>query len=304
MRSIIILFSFIFIFNVSAQTRYKLKQYMIHPTVFNPGFADPESKYSINSLYRRQWLRQQNYPETFFIFGHYNFDNTHSVTGQISNDLMNQYNQFEISGSYVYNIDLGNDFNLGLGAKIGFNEQNLIKNNLTYFDPNEPLLDGNFTNKYLNFGTGVSLSSKSLNVHIALPYLFGNNFLSPSKNYNFKSNTLYSSIGYKIRKNDWFIIYPSAMFYIVGGSKFHGSFNVNFLSNQFIWFGAGMDTEYTINATMGLFLISGFRIVYTIDNKFFPANQTTGVSHEVSLSYAKSLKYNAFNKRKTKKNRR
>jgi hypothetical protein len=128
--------------------------------------------------------------------------------------------------------------------------------------------------------------------------------LNPSKNYKFKSNTLYSSIGYKIRKNDWFIIYPSAMFYFVGGTKFHGSFNVNFLSNQFIWFGAGIDTEYTVNATMGLFLISGFRIVYTIDNRFFPANQTTGVSHELSLSYAKSLKYNGFGKRKTKKFRR
>jgi type IX secretion system PorP/SprF family membrane protein len=218
--------------------------------------------------------------------------------------LINKFNQFEISASYVYNIELGYDYNLGMGIKAGYNEQNLLDENLTYFDPIEPTLSGNFTNRFLNFGTGISLSSNKLNVHLALPYLLGNNFLSPEKNFSLKSNHLYASLGYKIRMSDWLVIYPNSMFYAVRGSKFHGSLNVNVLSNQLFWYGMGVDSDLTVNLTLGLFTLSGFRVIYVIDNKFFPANQTTGFSHEMSVSYAKSLKYNAFKKKKTKRFRR
>jgi type IX secretion system PorP/SprF family membrane protein len=304
MKLVFLTIAFLFTFILSAQQKFKFKQYMIHQTLYNPGFVDIESKYSFNSLYRRQWLRQENYPEAFFVYGHYNFDPTHSVSGMISNDLVNKFNQFEISGSYVYNIRLANDMNIGLGVKAGFNEQNLIVHDLTYFDPVEPTLSGNFTNRFINFGTGVSLTSSTINAHIALPYLMGNNFISPEKNLSFKSNHLYASVGYKFRNNDWFVFYPSAMFYAVRGSKFHGSLNVNFLSDQLFWYGFGVDTDLTVNMTLGLFTFSGFRVIYVIDNKFFPSNQTTGFSHELSVSYAKSLKYNPFSKRKTRKIRR
>jgi type IX secretion system PorP/SprF family membrane protein len=302
---LVILFLLSFLaFSSFSQQKFKFKQYMIHQTLYNPGYVDTETKYSFNSLYRRQWLRQENYPEAFFAYGHYNFDPTHSVSGMISNDLVNKFNQFEISASYVYNLKLTNDYNLGLGIKAGYNEQNLLKTDLTYFDPVEPTLDGNFTNRFINFGTGVSISSDRLNLHIALPYLLGNNFISKYKNLSLESNHLYASLGYKIRMSDWLIIYPNSMFYAVRGSKFHGSLNVNILSNQLFWYGLGIDSDLTVNLSLGLFTFSGFRIIYVIDNKFFPSNQTTGFSHEMSLSYAKSIKYDAFSKRKTKRPKR
>jgi type IX secretion system PorP/SprF family membrane protein len=304
MKLIILLLFSLLVFSSFSQQKYKFKQYMIHQTLYNPGFVDTETKYSYNSLYRRQWLRQENYPESFFAYGHYNFDPNHSVSGLISNDLINKFNQFEISASYVYNIELGYDYNLGMGIKAGYNEQNLLDENLTYFDPIEPTLNGNFTNRFMNFGTGISLSSNKLNVHLALPYLLGNNFLSKEKNFSLKSNHLYASLGYKIRISDWLVIYPNSMLYAVRGSKFHGSLNVNVLSNQLFWYGMGVDSDLTVNLTLGLFTLSGFRVIYVIDNKFFPANQTTGFSHEMSVSYAKSLKYNAFKKKKTKRFRR
>jgi type IX secretion system PorP/SprF family membrane protein len=285
--------------------KHNVKQYMLHQTIYNPGHVDIDSKYSVNSLYRRQWLRQQDYPELFFLYGHYNFNSNHAASLLISNDLINQYNQFEIAASYVYNIELGNDYNLGLGLKVGLNEQNLINTNLTYFDPNEPTLDGNFTRKFLNTGFGVSLSSPGLNASLSVPYIFGNTFIN-SKNdpIDFRKAHYYGSVGYKFRQNDWFVFYPSAMAYVVGGSKFHGTLSTHFLSNQLMWYGLSVDTDWTASATIGVFLMSGFRVVYVIDNKFFPANQTTGFSHEFSVSYAKTIKDNAFGRRKTKRFKR
>lgn len=287
------------------QMKFKFKQYMLHQTIYNPGYVDPETKFSVNSLYRRQWLRQENYPEAFFAYGHYNITRNHGVAAILSNDLINKYNQFEFSASYVYNIPIGADYNLGLGIKAGFIEQNLLSTDLTYFDPIEPVLaDGNFTAKFFNLGTGFSFTSRDLSIHFGIPQLFGNRFINQEMIYNTKNAHLFMNVGYKFHKTDWFIVYPNIMMYAVKGSKFHGSMHVNFLASQLVWGGLGVDTDLTLNACAGLFTQSGFRFVYSIDNRFFPKNQTTGVSHELSVSYAKTIRDNPFSKRKYKGGRR
>ncbi|MFN5417997.1 MAG: PorP/SprF family type IX secretion system membrane protein [Flavobacteriia bacterium] len=290
---------FIFSLNFSfSQMKFKFKQYMLHQTIYNPGYVDVETKFSVNSIYRRQWLRKENFPEAFMMYGHYNFDRNHGVGLILTNDLINKYNQFEIGANYVYNIPIGN-YNLGLGVKVGFIEQNLIYNQLTYFDPVEPVLaEGNYTSRFLNIGTGISLTSRDLNIHIGLPQLFGNRFINQDNIYNLKSNNLFFNAGYKYHYSDWFVVYPNMMLYAIKGSKFHSSYNVHFLASQFIWFGGGVDSELTVNASLGVFLQSGIRFVYAVDNRFFPRNQTTGFSHEVSLSYAKTIKDNPFSKRR------
>ena len=288
------------------QMKFKFKQYMLHQTIYNPGYVDPETRFSVNTLYRRQWLRQENYPEAFFVYGHYNFeDGRHAVAGIMSNDLINKYNQFEFSANYVYNIPVGYDYNLGLGIKAGFIEQNLLNTNLTYFDPDEPVLaDGNFTTHFFNLGTGISFTSRDLSLHFGVPQLFGNRFINDQEIYNVKNAHLFFNAGYKFHKTDWFIVYPNIMMYAVRGSKFHGSFHLNFLASQLVWGGFGVDSDLTINGSVGLFTQSGFRIVYSIDNRFFPKNQTTGVSHELSVSYARTIKDNPFSRREYKGGRR
>ena len=227
------------------QMKFKFKQYMLHQTIYNPGYVDPETRFSVNTLYRRQWLRQENYPEAFFVYGHYNFeDGRHAVAGIMSNDLINKYNQFEFSANYVYNIPVGYDYNLGLGIKAGFIEQNLLNTNLTYFDPDEPVLaDGNFTTHFFNLGTGISFTSRDLSLHFGVPQLFGNRFINDQEIYNVKNAHLFFNAGYKFHKTDWFIVYPNIMMYAVRGSKFHGSFHLNFLASQLVWGGFGVDSE-------------------------------------------------------------
>lgn len=302
MRKLLFSIALLTSFCASGQMKYKFKQYMLHSMMYNPGYIDLDTKYSFNTLYRRQWLRKENFPEAFCAYGHYQLDPYNAVGLVISNDLINKYNQFEIGANYCYNLFLGDDYNLGLGMKVGMIEQNLIKTDLTYFDPVEPVLsDGEYTQKFLNVGAGVSLTSKDLTINFSVPQFFGNHLLNPEKTYNLKYCNFFFNAGYKFRQNDWFVTYPSIMFYAVRGSKFHGAAHINFLASQLVWFGAGLDTDLTVNAHFGLFLQSGFRIAYTVDNRFFPKNQTTGFSHELSVSYAKSLKYNPFHKKKTNK---
>lgn len=294
-------FFFLFIaFQSFTQLKFKFKQYMLHQTVFNPGYVDTESKYSFNSIYRRQWLRKESFPEAFVLYGHYNFDPNNGMGVVLTNDLLSNYNQFEISTNYVHNIKIGDDYNLGLGLRLGLIEQNYLSQKYTYFDPNEPVLaTPNYTNRFLNIGTGVSFTSRELSLHVGLPQLRGNRFINQDDLYSFKNSQLYINAGYKFRQNDWFIVYPSLMIYATKGSATHASFFTNFLYGQLFWTGIGLDSDLTISGTIGLFTFSGFRIVYTIDNQFFYSDKSTGISHEVSVSYAKTIKHNAFTRRKT-----
>lgn len=297
----IVLFLPILLIAVAGRTQLKTKfnQYMLHQMVFNPGYVDPETKFSANFIYRRQWLKQENFPEAAYLYGHYNINENNGVGLLINNDLFNKFNQFEIAANYVYNIPFGYDFNLGLGVKLGFNEQHLLNQNLTYFDPVEPTLAGQtYTNRFVNVGGGVSISSSTFNFHLSLPYVFGNNMMNPAKNYQVKSNHLYSSIGYKFRFSDWFILYPSAMLNGVRGSRLHAAVNVNALYGQLFWCGLGLDSDYTANVSVGLFTMSGFRIIYTYDDTYFTKHQVTGASHEFSLSYGKTIKNNPFKKKR------
>lgn len=283
-----------------AQSRPILNQYMLHQPTFNPGYLDPTTKFSVNSLYRRQWMQQNNFPEIGYLYGHYNFDRTHGLGAMISNDLMNGLNQFEASVNYVYNVPLANGYNLGMGIKAGFNEQNLISPELTYFDPTEPTLASGFTHRYMNLGVGASISSKTFDVHLSLPYIFGNHLLNKSLIYSSQYNHLYFSTGYKIRFSDWFIMYPTAIVTAVRGSRVHAKVNVNFLASQLIWYGVGISSDLAANLSLGVFTQGGLRFTYSYDNSFFTKHFNTGISHEISVSYAKTLENNPFNKRKAR----
>ncbi|TNE53009.1 MAG: type IX secretion system membrane protein PorP/SprF [Bacteroidetes bacterium] len=290
-----------FPFFVQAQTRPIMNQYMLHQSYFNPGYFDTESKFAVSTIYRRQWMRQNKFPEIGVLYGHYNFDPTHSVGAVISNDLMNGVNHFEAAANYVYNIPLSNSYNIGLGIRAGISEQNLLSQNLLYFDPVEPTLsEDSYTFIYASAGIGASLSSKTLDIHLSAPYLFGNRFLNKSAIYSPEYMPIYFSSGYKFRFSDWFILYPNMFVSAVKGSRIHGKFNVSMLSSQLIWFGLGASTDASIHAVVGIFSMGGLRVTYSYENSFFTQHYNTGESHEISLSYAKVMRYNAFNRRKSK----
>lgn len=297
----IFLFLFLPCFVGLSQTRPILNQYMNHQNTFNPGYIDPNTKFAVSTLYRRQWMRQKDFPQVGLLYGHYNIDPTHAVGLSISNDLINDINHFDASGNYVYNIALGGDFNLGLGARIGISEQNLIDPNLVYFDPIEPTLDGRSTFTYMSAGIGVSISSETFEAHLSMPYIFGNQTLSKTNVYNIRYNHFYFSTGYKIRFSDWFVMYPSMIATALEGSRVHASANLNFLASQLIWYGFGMSSDYSLNLSVGVFSMGGLRVIYSYDNSYFTKHPNTGITHEVTISYGKTMQYNAFNSRKTKR---
>jgi type IX secretion system PorP/SprF family membrane protein len=298
-----IVFLFLLFLNtqlIYSQTRQVLGQYMLHQQSYNPGFSDPDTKFSINGIYKRQWVTQNNFPEAGIVYGHYNFDEGHSLGGVLSNDLMNNVNIFEAAVNYTYNIPVFNEANLGLGVRLGVNEQNLMNKNLIYFDPIEPVLANNTTFTHINVGTGISLTSPTFNFHLSAPYLFGNKYLNEANVYSVQGTHLYMNLGYKFRpRDDWFIIYPTALVTALEGTRIHGKFNVNFLTSQLVWTGIGISSDLSLNITAGIFAMGGLRVLYGVDASFLTSHNNTGITHEVSLSYAKTIESSPFAKKKS-----
>lgn len=294
------LFLFFACFSAYSQVRQVLGQYMLHPMTYNPGYSDPDTKFSVNGIYKKQWVSQLDFPDAGIIYGHYNFNESHGAGMMISNDLMNGVNQFELAANYVYNIPIFAEATLGLGVKLAFCEQNLLKDNLVYFDPEPLLTNGNQTFTYINAGAGISITSPTFNFHLSAPYFYGNTYLNPIEAYSFKYNHLYMNIGYKFRRDDWFIFYPTALVTAVEGAPPHATVNANFLTSQLVWTGLGVSSDLTLNFTAGIFTMSGLRITYGFEHSYFTKHNSTGVTHEVSVSYAKTINNNPFRKKRTK----
>jgi type IX secretion system PorP/SprF family membrane protein len=296
----LISFFLLICFTSYGQVRQVLGQYMLHPQTYNPGYSDPDTKFSVNGIYKKQWVSQNNFPDAGIIYGHYNFNETHGAGLMISNDLMNSVNHFELAANYVYNIPIFSEANLGLGFKLAFCEQNLLKPNLIYFDP-EPLLDGGQTFTYINAGAGLSITSPTFNFHFSAPYFFGNRYLNSNDVYTFKYNHLYMNIGYKFRNDDWFIFYPTALVTAVEGAQLRATVNSNFLFSQLVWTGVGVSSDLTLSFMAGIFAMGGLRVTYGFEHSYFTKHNSTGVTHEVSLNYAKTINNNPFNKKKMKR---
>jgi len=57
-------------FHSWSQTRQILAQYMLHPMTYNPGFSDPDTKFSINGIYKKQWVSQKDFPDAGINYSH------------------------------------------------------------------------------------------------------------------------------------------------------------------------------------------------------------------------------------------
>jgi type IX secretion system PorP/SprF family membrane protein len=287
------------------QLRSNFSQYMLNQGAINPGFADIQTRYGGSLSARKQWMTMSGTPFTVFANGHYSFTKNHAVGGTIVNDNVNEVNTLDISANYVYHAWLTRKLALGLGVKLGF-QQLSMKNDYVYFDATaatDPTLDYRKSGG-LNLGAGLSLQSENLLFGFSMPYLFNNTYSNKkSAIYTTEDNHFYTTLGYKIRFSDAFVLYPSLMLKGVSGAPYSMSFDGHVLINQFFWFGGGYRSDNTVAISGGIFLEKGLRVVYTYETAYFSPHKRMDVSHEISLNYARSIFDSPFAKRRyVKKN--
>jgi type IX secretion system PorP/SprF family membrane protein len=283
-----------------AQLRPNFSQYMLNQGVINPGHVDIETRFGGIVSARKQWMTMSGTPFTVFANGHYRLTRNHAVGTTISNDNINEVNTLDISACYTYQAWLTSKLSLGLGIKAGF-QQLSVNGDYVYFDHpsggTDPTLDYRKSGG-LNLGAGLSLQSQNLLVGFSMPYIFNNAYSNKKSTiYETEHNHFYTTLGYKIRFNDNFILYPSMLFKGVSGAPLSMSFDGHVLINQRFWFGGGYRSDNTVALSGGVFLEKGLRIIYTYESATFSPHKRMDNTHEISLNYARSIFDSPFQRR-------
>lgn len=283
--------------NVYGQLRSTYSQYMLNQGVINPGFSDIESRYGGVLSVRKQWMTMSGTPLSVFANGHYRYTRNHSVGGNLTSDQVGNVNTLDISANYTYHAWLTRDLALGMGIKLGY-QQISVKDEFVYFNngKTDPALT-NLKAGGFNMGLGMSLQSQNLLFGFSVPFLFNNAVANKKALYATTDNHFYTTLGYKFRFNDDFILYPSILLKGAPGSRLSMSFDGHVLINQMFWFGGGYRSDNTVAFSGGIFLEKGLRIVYTYENAYFSPHKRANVSHEVTLNYARSIYDSPFTKR-------
>lgn len=288
--------AFLFIaFAGNAQLRGGYNQYMLNQGVYNPGYLDIDTRYSVTASFRRQWLSSADAPLTVSANGHYSITRNHGVAMSVINDQIDNVNTLDIGGTYTYHAWLNKKVALGMGIKMGY-QQRSIQNNYVYFSETEPTLNQLKTGGF-NMGAGLSIQSQNFDFGISLPFLFNNRYGSNTQIYGTQDNHFYSNIGYKVRFSDYFIVYPSILVRGVAGAPLNMSFDGHILYNQLFWFGGGYRSDNTASASVGVFLDNGLRILYSYESSYFSPHKRLESSHEITLNYARTIKDLPFTKR-------
>lgn len=277
------------------QNRSTINQYMLNQSVFNPGYMDITTRYSATINARKQWLSYTDAPLTLTANGHYSFTRNHGIGMLAGTDKIDNITTTNISASYAYHAWLSRKVALGMGIRLGY-EQRTIQNNYVYFAETDPTLNQLKTAGF-NMGAGLSIQSENLDFGISLPYLFNNRMAGPSTIYGTEAVTFYSNLGYKMRFNDFFILYPTVMVKGVSGAPLSMSFDGHVLYNQLFWFGGGYRSDNTVSVSCGVFLDEGLRIVYSYESAYFSPHKRMDSGHEITLNYARTIKDFPFSKR-------
>ncbi len=296
MRNYILFIALTFCSYSFSQMRSGISQYMLNQQQFNPGFSDITMRYNASLSVKRLWMTNPTTPLSFFANGGYSFTKNHYVGGVAMQDKIASTNTIDIAGQYTYHVWLNSTTAIGLGIKAGFQQRSLGAN-LVYFDSNEPNLEKTSTAGF-NLGTGMSIQSKNFDFGVSLPYIFDNQLNKKPYIYETKYNHFYSHLGYKMRINDDFILFPSAMVKGVKGSPLSMNFDLHFLGNQFFWLGGGYRSDNTVHVSLGVFMEKGLRLIYSYETSYFTGHKRFDAGHEISLSYARALQDNPFARRK------
>lgn len=296
MKYVLSLISLLFLLNTNGQLNTNFNQYMLHQNATNPAFIDINTWYSASVVMRRQWMSMDEGPITYMAHGHYTFDRNNAAALMVTSDKTNDVSRTEFAANYAYRVWFGTRMAMGLGIKAGY-QQTSVGGDYVYFSSGpDPTLS---KLKYggLSLGTGISLQSKNFDAGISLPSLFNNAITQPLRDNLPAFNHIYATLGYKFRFDDMVVLYPTLLVKAVEGTAPSFSFDTHLLYNQFLWVGAGYDSDNTLSTSLGVFFDKGFRIVYSFESSWLTRHERLESSHEVSIILARPHILNPFSER-------
>jgi len=301
MRKIIyILFLFIISLPIEAQNNsvfLPFNQYMFNTLLYNPAYAGTKESFSMEAIYRKQWIGMKGTPEMQAITAHSPLSNNKIALG-IQVDNLAAGGGAERSNNvfayYSHRFDVGGS-KLRLGMRGGLS---MISKNLydieRKFQEDPAFVDESYFMP--NFGVGAYYYNNIVYAGISIPFLISlkdtvRGITSNIKKYNFTGTA-----GVLLTVNENFKIKPTTYLQYTIDNPFLYILSTSFIFvNDIVWITGSYKSSGAIVGILEFQITKQIRFGYSYDFAVGDLKGFMAGSHEILLRYDFSYSVRAVN---------
>ncbi|MFM7216977.1 MAG: PorP/SprF family type IX secretion system membrane protein, partial [Bacteroidota bacterium] len=193
----------------------------------------------------------------------------------------------------AYHLKLNDKLKLGLGLRFGGGYYAYKNSDLTYWDANDPLYQGDRVTRFLpNIGTGLYLYSNKFYAGLSIPTIIS---YDPTKELSLSLSGgevvprqvrhYFATAGVALELHPDVVMKPSVLVKYVENAPVEADFNLNFLLANFLWVGGSYRTGDSFVALVEFQLTRKLRLGYSYDFTFTDIKDYSAGSHEFMLGY-------------------
>jgi len=275
-----------------AQQDALFTQYMYNKLEFNPAYAGSSEVFSLNMIYRFQWVGIEGAPRTFAFTVHTPLRDPHIGLGLSAyRDELGPSVDYNVMGTFAYRIIFPSSklcFGISGGIKYfaidwnALNPKDAGDIELTSQVNNKVVPDADFGIYYYGKRYYAGLSSK----HLLENQVDVSSAPSDGKlNFTRLLRHFYLMSGVVIPLSKDIVFTPSALLKYVQNAPLQLDVNASFVLNGILTLGASYRTDNAIGLLIEIYLPKGFSIGYSYDIWFNALQASNQGSHEIRLGY-------------------
>jgi len=294
MKKIFILASFLLsALFTQAQQDVMISQYMFNMEVLNPGYAGSKDYMMATLLHRSQWTKFEGTPKTQIATLHSPWGDKRLGWGANAvHDHIGVTDRVDVFFDLAYHLPLNESLKLGMGIRAGISHFNSDLSKLTYWDTDDPTLNGGtISNTLPNTGAGLFLYSDKFYVGLSVPSVLSYdstesiNIEAEKEEAPNKVRHYYATAGVAIPITSELLMKPSILVKHVPSAPWEADFNLNFLIANLVWVGASYRTGDAVIGMVEFQLSRKLRIGYAYDYTLTDIQDYSSGTHEIMIGF-------------------
>ncbi len=274
---------------VFAQQEVMVSQYMFNQLFLNPAYAGSHPYMSSSLLHRSQWLKVDGAPRTSMMAIDAPLMKGKMGAGlSIVHDQIGVSRDLDIAGHYAYHIRVSEGSKLAFGLRAGLSIYSARLSELTYWDTNDQVFQGDLTNKPVGkFGFGLYWYNTFSYIGLSVPTIYAADgkiaMNATGVIEDYFTQHYYLHAGHVFTLNESFDLKPSTMIKYTPAAPVEADVNCNLLYRERIWLGLGYRTGDAVVGMLEYQVNPMLRVGYAYDMSTSKLRTYTSGSHEVML---------------------
>ena len=286
---VIILFTILCAFQVSAQQDPQYTQYMYNMNIINPAYTGSTEGLAVGALYRSQWVGLDGGPETFTF-------NIHSPVGKrvglglsIIADQIGPVKETNAYVDFSYTIPVGTVTKLAFGVKGGFtfHDIGIGESQITLIDQGDPFFASAINETTPNIGAGAYFYKPSkYYISVSIPNILNGVHLDANgTKIGSESEHFFAAAGYVFDLSENFKLKPHTLIKYAFDAPVSYDINANVFMFDVVEVGVGYRLEDSFSGMINFQVMDNLRIGYAYDAIQSDLDIVTSSSHEIFINF-------------------